>query len=69
VFTVRPFYIFKYCKRSARKMKDLFPAGLVQNTPFKYIYNSGSLSASFKTFHALLTDPLKSMPYTQKIFI
>jgi len=32
------------------------PAGLVQNTPLKYIYNSSSLSASFETFRNLLTD-------------
>lgn len=35
------------------------PAGLVQNTPLKYIYNSSSLSASFSTFKNLLIDVQK----------
>ena len=32
------------------------PAGIVQNTPLKYIYNSSSLTASFKTFKKMLSD-------------
>jgi hypothetical protein len=36
------------------------PAGIVQNTPLKYVYNSSSLSASFKTFENLLVDVNKA---------
>jgi len=36
------------------------PGGLIQHTPLKYIYNSSSLTASFKTFKNLLTEVKKT---------
>ena len=36
------------------------PAGIVQNTPLKYVYNVSSLTASFKTFKKMLVDVKKT---------